>query len=118
MLQLDLYRVFENKGIENPHQFMRKNGLTTHVTSRLLNNNVSSISYKHLELLCLMLNCTVDDLFNWKTEDKAGMYKDHALQKLKRGQRSGNITRKIIDLPPEKLNELMDFIDQLSTPQK
>ena len=118
MLLLDLYRVFEDKGIENPHRFLRKNGFTAHTTSRLLNNKVDSISFRHLEQLCLIINCSVDDLFAWKSNDEAGIYKDHVLQKLKRGESKGSITGKLKQLPLDKINEVRNYIDQLSRTDK
>jgi DNA-binding Xre family transcriptional regulator len=114
MLKLDLNRLFEDKGIENPTQFLKKNGLTAHTTSRLLNNKVSSISFKHLETICLLLNCTIDDLFSWENDNKTGIYKDHSLQKLVRGKKKGNIVGKLKGLPVDKLNQVRDFIDTLA----
>jgi len=114
MLHLDLYRVFEDKGIDNPHQFLKQNGFTAHTTSRLLNNKVESISFKHLEQICLLLNCSIDDLFAWKNNDKTGLYKNHELQKLKRGQPKGNITNSLKQLPLNKLNDVRNYIDQIA----
>lgn len=114
MLHLDLYRVFEDKGIDNPHHFLKQNGFTAHTTSRLLNNKVESISFKHLEQICLLLNCSIDDLFSWKNNDKTGLYKNHELQKLKRGQRKGNITNSLKQLPLNKLNDVRNYIDQIA----
>ena len=118
MLQLDLYRVFEDKGIENPNRFLRKNGFTPHTASRLLNNNVQSISFKHLEQLCLLLNCSVEDLFDWKPEKQTEKNKDLVLHKLLRGQRKGNITTKLKTLPLEKLNDVRKYIDQITKDQQ
>jgi DNA-binding Xre family transcriptional regulator len=114
MLKLDLQRIFEDKGIENPNQFLVKNGLTPYTTSRLLNNRVNSISFKHLEKICLLLNCTTDDLFAWENPDKSDTLKDHALQKLKRGKKKGNIVGKLKTMPANKLNQVRDFIDELT----
>lgn len=114
MLKLDLQRLFEDKGIENPNQYLVKNGLTPHTVSRLLNNRVSSISFKHLEAICLLLNCTIDDLFAWEPTDKSDALKDHSLQKLKRGKKKGNIIGKLKALPASKLNQVRDFIEELS----
>ncbi|MCZ8354938.1 MAG: helix-turn-helix transcriptional regulator [Cyclobacteriaceae bacterium] len=114
MLKLDLIRLFEDKGIENPSQFLKKNGLTAHTVSRLLNNKVESISFKHLETICLLLNCTIDDLFAWENNDKSDLYKDHSLQKLKRGKKKGNIVGKLKNLPADKLSQVRDFIEELS----
>jgi DNA-binding Xre family transcriptional regulator len=114
MLKLDLTRIMEDKGIENASQFFKKNGLTAHTTSRLLNNKVSSISFKHIETICLLLNCTIDDLFSWENDNKTGIYKDHSLQKLTRGKKKGNIVGKLKDLPVDQLNQVRDFIEELA----
>ena len=118
MLQLDLYRIFEDKGIDNPHYFLKKNGFTSHTTSRLLNNKVDSISFRHMEQICLLLNCSIDDLFLWTNEDMTGIYKDHVIQKLKRGQRKGNIINSLKKLPPDKLNEVRNYIEQITMTEK
>ena len=114
MLQLDLYRVFEDKGIENPARYLKKNGFTAHTTFRLLNNQVESISFRHLEQLCLLLNCSVEDLFSWHNETASAMYVHHPLSKLKRGERKGSITNQLKTLPLDKLNDIRNCIDQLS----
>jgi DNA-binding Xre family transcriptional regulator len=114
MLKLDLQRIFEDKGIENPNQYLVKNGLTPHTVSRLLHNRVSSISFKHLEKICLLLNCTIDDLFAWENPDKSDTLKDHSLQKLKRGKKKGNIAGKLKALPASKLGQVRDFIEELT----
>lgn len=118
MLQLDLYRVFEDKGIENPHRYLRKNGFTPHTTSRLLNNKVDSISFRHLEQLCLLLHCSIDDIFNWKSDEKTSIHKDHPLNKIRRGERKGSITGKLKELSPDKLNEVRNYIDLLANNEK
>jgi DNA-binding Xre family transcriptional regulator len=114
MLLLDLYRVFEDKGIEHPARFMKQNGFTAHTTFRLLNNKVDSISFRHLEQLCLLLNCSVEDLFSWHNETISPIYNNHPLRKLKRGERKGNITNQLKTLPLDKLNDIRNYIDQLS----
>ena len=118
MLKLDLYRIFEDKGIDNPHYFLRKNGFTSHTTSRILNNKGDSISFRHLEQLCLLLNCSIDDLFSWTNDDMTGIYKDHVIQKLKRGQRKGNITNPLKNLTLDKLNEVRSYIEQIAMIEK
>jgi len=118
MINLDLYRIFEERGIENPHAFLRKNGFTIHTTSRLLNNKLGSINYKKLEQLCMALNCTPDDIFKWSYKDESGLYKDHALQKLNRGKRKGLITQKLKQLPLDKMTEVRKYIDQILETEK
>jgi|DEB19_MinimDraft_2_1074335.scaffolds.fasta_scaffold04650_2 DNA-binding Xre family transcriptional regulator len=118
MLKLDLYRVFEEKGIINPHVFLRQLGFTSHVACQILGNKIESISFLKLEIMCLALNCTIDDLFNWKFNDDTGRYNVHVLQKLKRGERKGNIVNDLKKLPLDKLEEVRNYIEQLSNNEK
>jgi len=47
-----------------------------------------------------------------------GMYKDHVFQKLKRGQRKGNITNSLKNLPLDKLNDVRNYIEQITMTEK
>jgi hypothetical protein len=66
----------------------------------------------------LLLNCSIDDLFSWTNEEKTGIYKDHVIQKLKRGVRKGNITNSLKKLPLDKLNEVRNYIEQITMTRK
>ena len=114
MLKLDLHRAFADKGIENPNRFLRQCGITSYTASRLLTNSVNSISFKHLELICLGLNCTIDDLFLWKPDKHTAELKNHPLQKLTQRERQGNIGQKLKQLPFDKLEQVRNYLDQLN----
>ncbi len=114
MLLLNIYRVCQDKGIENPHKFLRKNGFTPHTTSRILTSKVKSINFGHLEQLCLLLNCTPDTLFNWKYNDTTGIYKKHELNKLRHDENKGNILEKLKQLPSDKIEQIRNFIDNIA----
>jgi DNA-binding Xre family transcriptional regulator len=113
MLQLDLLRLMEDKGIQNPNQFLVKSGFTYYTAHRLLKNKVGALSFRHIEELCMALHCTIDDLFNWKPDQDVINIDKHPLQKLKGRQRKGNINTAIKDFTPEKLDELRKFIHHL-----
>ena len=114
MMRLDLYRIFEVKGVENPAHFLMKNGFTRHTTSRLLDNSMSSVSFKNLETLCLILHCTTDDLFSWREPSGSTVYKDHVINKLRRGESKGNIAVKLKELLMHRPEEVQNFVDALS----
>ena len=113
MLRLNLNRLFEERGIENPTLYFRKNGFSLHTTHRILNQQVDSISYKNLEKICLLLNCTIDDIFQWYPSDSLDLKQNHALQKLIRGSNPGMLTNKLKKLPMHKIEEVRKFIEQL-----
>ncbi|MBI1767430.1 MAG: helix-turn-helix transcriptional regulator [Bacteroidetes bacterium] len=113
MLTFDLARLMESKEIQNPLQFLMKSGLTRHTASRLLHQNVASINYRNLEQLCLILNCTPNDLFSWTPDSKKNTDKT-ALQKLAGRTRKGSILGKLKTLPEDKLDQLRQLVDKLS----
>ena len=113
MLILDLKRAITGKGIENPSLFLRQCGITSYTACRLLNNYNEGINFKHLELICYNLNCTIDDLFVWQPGKNTPDIKDHPLQKLKQKQSQVSIGQKIKQLPFDKIEELTNYIDQL-----
>jgi DNA-binding Xre family transcriptional regulator len=119
MLHLNLTTIIENRGIENPNQFLIKSGFTYYTASRMLNEARSKISFSHLEKLCIALNCSVEDLIVWEPPKGMKDIDKHPLAKLRPRKQKGNITSTIKNLPPEKLNALRDYIEKLqnSEPQ-
>jgi len=118
MLKLDLHRIFEAKCIDDPYGFLRNAGFTVHTSHRLLHNHVGSISYRNLEALCLHLNCTIDDLFAWSPDNKHQVADTHAIHRLKRGARQGNMVQKLKQLPLDQLSKVRSFIEGLEKEEK
>lgn len=114
MIYLDLKRVMTDREIPNPYQFLKKCGVPAHTASRLLSNTTNSISFKHLETICLNLNCTIDDLCSWTPDTTRRLYNETALNKLKREQKKRiNVSHKIRTLPLDKLDLVQNFIEQV-----
>jgi DNA-binding Xre family transcriptional regulator len=117
MLSLAIKSLMEKRGIENPNQFLVKSGFNYYTASRVLNNVKGSVSFKHLEMLCIALHCSVEDLILWtppkgmKNEDK------HPLAKLKARKQKGNISSALKDLPPDKLDVVREYIEKLHHPE-
>ncbi|MFH1004650.1 MAG: helix-turn-helix transcriptional regulator [Bacteroidota bacterium] len=115
MLSLNLQRAISDKGIENSSHFLRNCGITSYTASRLLNNRVESINFKHLELICLGLKCTIDDLFVWQPDKDTADIENHPLQKLKLKEHELNLNQKLKLLPFNKVKSLKNYIDKLNT---
>ena len=114
MIYLNLKPIFEAKGIDNPNHFLWKNGFTRHTAHNLLNNKTQGINFRHLEQLCLLLGCSPNDLLTWQNTDKANVLPTHSLQSLKKENSKGSITQVLQKLPVNKLNQLRNFLDNLS----
>ena len=83
------------------------------VLARLVNNRSTIISYNTLKKLCLLCNCTPNDLFVWVPDKETTDADSKPLQKLKAKPRMPNPVERIKHLPLEKLQELQEFIDKL-----
>jgi DNA-binding Xre family transcriptional regulator len=114
MIYLNLKPIFEAKGIDNPNYFLWKNGFTRHAAHRLLNNTKEGINFVHMEKLCLLLGCTPNDLFSWRNTDSTNVLPTTSLQKIVKERSKGTITQTLQKLPVHKLNELRNFLDDLS----
>ncbi len=66
MLFLNLQRMAELKKIPNLQKFLLKNGFSPNVAHRINNRSYSHIKFENLEKLCLLFDCTPNDLFEWE----------------------------------------------------
>ncbi|XZF15307.1 helix-turn-helix domain-containing protein [Chitinophagaceae bacterium MMS25-I14] len=114
MLTLNLHRLMNDKGISSPNTFLVKAGFTYYTASRIISGKVRTISYDHLEQLCLALNCTLNDLFDWQAPKDMIQADMHPLAQLKpRVVQEHDLNETIRSLPLDKLGELHTFINQL-----
>jgi DNA-binding Xre family transcriptional regulator len=114
MIYLNLKNILEAKGIDKPNQYLFQNGISRHNAHRLLNHATASISFKLIEKLCLILNCTPNELFTWSNAAKIPNLDKHAIQTIKYKGSSGNINQVLQQLPVNKLNELRNLVDNLT----
>lgn len=67
MVKLDVLRLLEQKG-KTKYWLYKQLGMSYQNFSKMVNNETKSIRYENIETLCLLLNCTPNDLFRF-TED-------------------------------------------------
>jgi hypothetical protein len=82
MLIWNLQSVCKARGIERPYSFLIKSGLPEWAATSILNNTRNTIQFKYLEIICAALNCTPDDLFQWKPDPHKTLPEGHQLYKL------------------------------------
>jgi DNA-binding Xre family transcriptional regulator len=115
MITLDLSRLMETKGIQNPLQFLIQAGFTYHTAGRLIRNQIIKLDYKHLEKLCLIFNCTPNDLLSWTPPASLKGSDKLALSKLAGRKRKGSLVSKLIQLPEDKIDQLNQMLDKLAS---
>lgn len=67
MIKLDVLRILEEQG-KTKYWLYKQLGMSYQNFSKMVNNETKSIRYENIETMCLLLNCTPNDLFRI-TED-------------------------------------------------
>ena len=61
MIKLDVLRLLEEQG-KTKYWLYKQLGMSYQNFSRMVNNKTKSIRYENIETMCLLLNCTPNDL--------------------------------------------------------
>ena len=67
MIKLNVLHLLEEQG-KTRYWLYKQLGMSWQNFSRMVNNQTKSIRYENIETMCLLLNCTPNDLF-FITED-------------------------------------------------
>jgi len=113
MLQLQLSNVIKKRGIQDPIRFLVQEGFSYHMAHRLINNTADSVAFYNLEKLCIILNCTVDDLLLWSKDDNVAVPNTHPLNKLSQSNVI-NINKTLMQLPLDKIAQLEKILIELN----
>ena len=62
MVKLDVLRLLEANG-KTKYWLYKQLGMSWQNFSRMVNNETKSIRYENIEAICLLLNCTPNELF-------------------------------------------------------
>ncbi|NJE75050.1 XRE family transcriptional regulator [Pseudoflavonifractor sp. SW1122] len=62
MIRLDVLRILEKQG-RTKYWLYKQLGMSYQNFNRMVNNETKSIRYENIETMCLLLNCTPNDLF-------------------------------------------------------
>jgi len=106
MVQLNLTRIFKARGIEQPYKFLIRNGFVPFTAHKYKNGKAEHIRLDHIEKLCIILNCTPNDIFEWVPDDLLDDYPNHPLQKIRKREKKIEIGKMLNSLSLEKLEEV------------
>jgi len=113
MLFANLNRAFALRAIDKPSEILLKHGISRPTILRLLRGDKEGVSYRHLEIICTILNCTPNDLFEWQSDAKTNLPENHSLYALKRIEKTRSLKEMINDVPMEKLDQVEAFFNEL-----
>lgn len=113
MLKFNLSRVMALRGIDKPYAFLCKRGFHRTIASNLANNRSTNIKISHLETICRAMNCTPNDLFEWKPEATDALGENHSLNSLKRDKPAARLSQIVKEIPVDKLDRVEELLNQL-----
>jgi len=94
------------RGIKKPYSFFIKLGISHSISSRMGTDKANKILLRHLEKMCLELNCTPNDLLHWIPSDTKLDTPDTALYVLKKAESATAAAELLGRLPAARLEEL------------
>jgi len=112
MLKLNLRRVFTLRGIDKPMKFMMEGGISRTTSNNLLNNLVNSINSKHLEILCEILNCEPNDLYEWMPSANTQNAENHPLKNLRRTKSAQKVSEMLRNIPLDKISRIESLLGE------
>lgn len=101
------------RGIVRRSAYLYKNGFHRSSAVRIAGNQVWEIRFSNLEKLCLLLNCTPNDLFQWKPDEGQEATENTALKALVRDKAEPGLAHIVKDFPLEKLEKVKTLLKQL-----
>ncbi len=113
MLKLRLKFLLETKGVSNPYNFLIKHGFSPNIATRYLNSKVDMVNLAYLEKLCLILQCSPNELFEWEPAKDITLNESHPMAMLIRNDKPFNIISHINNLPLDKVKQLQQYIAEL-----
>lgn len=113
MLKFNLKNILGLRGIEKPIGFLVKTGLDYPIAHKLLKAENASLRISHIQKLCVDLNCTPNDLFEWKPDANTVLPEGHSLNALNKNAGAKNLQEMVKDIPSDKLALIEALFNEL-----
>jgi hypothetical protein len=110
MLKFNFTRVFKAKGIDRPYTYLVKAGYSASFATRAVNNKVRRLNLADVEKLCVMLQCTPNDLLEWVPNKNFSTEQGHPLSSLQRISNDSRINSILYNIPVDRLSDIEQLI--------
>ncbi len=115
MLYFNLTRLLKLRGVERPYSWLVVNGFVPQTAVRWAKNDIGYMRPAQMEKICLLLNCTPNDLFDWREDGKTVVHDTHALRTLIKHAPDTTIQTTLRELPLDKLEKLGEMLAELQS---
>ena len=113
MLIFNPRRIFALRGIEKPAPILSRQGIAPSTALKFLRTDGLNFKVKYVEMICVLMNCTPNDLFDWVPDAQTVLPENHPLAALERKDKITNIRELLHDMPVEKLSQVENLINEL-----
>ena len=113
MFYFNLRRILDLRGIERPYTWLVANGFVPQTATRWAKNEIGCMRGEQIGRLCLLLNCTPNDLFEWRPNEDNTVPDGHALYALKRDEPTKSFAQMTHDIPADKMEKLREMLAEL-----
>lgn len=111
MFILNVKRIMSLRGIEKHYKFLLNLGFTPATANLLLSSTAQRVTLEYLERLCLALNCTPNDLIEWKAGNAQAVAETHSINSLKKK----NLDVMLSEVPVYKFEQMADILQDLKS---
>lgn len=113
MLKFNPKNILSLRGIVRTTGFLVGLGMDYSTASRFLKSKSQFVKIRDIESLCIALNCTPNDLFEWMPDQKAVLPETHSLRALEKQERTKHLQEIVKDIPSDKLALVERLLNEL-----
>ena len=110
MIKPNVRKLFLLKGIRNPRRWMTARGIPDRAARQLLNETGFRINYSYINILCVGLHCTVDDLFVWTPDEGELISAAHPLHRLRETEDAPDVANELQSLTVGEIKRVGEFV--------
>lgn len=114
MLKFNPKNIIAKRGIERTTAFLvGQLGMDPSTASRFLKSKSRFVKISDIGKLCVALNCTPNDLFEWIPDTKTVLPETHSLNVLEKREQTKNLQEMVKDIPAHKLALIEQLLNEL-----
>lgn len=112
MIRYNFSRIFNARGVSKPYSYLLRSGFSDKLATKIKNNAIRRLDLSTLERLCLLLNCTPNDLMEWIPGNDVAVNDDHPLNEIRKSANAADIVKTLNSVPLGKLKEIEQMIKE------
>jgi DNA-binding Xre family transcriptional regulator len=112
MLRLNIQRNLAGRAIDKPYTYLVKHGFSKNLASRIKTSKMKQMKLADIERLCLLFQCTPNELLEWVPAEKENDAAAQPLRDLIRVNANVNIRAILNALPYAQIAEMEKMISE------